>query len=704
MGEYLFIFAGACSLTSGCLLLWLNPRRGINQMFFLASLWIAFWFFSVVMTIHAGLTQDSIVALDFWLRANAAIGAFFPSILWLMRSVIVQERRDFRSLVTWSLPWFIFSSGLASLAFTDSFILSSGRTPPWPRGTAYIVFATLLVGAAFIVFFNSLRWSHRLTGVRKIEMQFLVLAPAAASMLLVTANAAGNLLGFPWVRRLSPVWFLAMHAIAMWTISYYRIFDAKQMMASVAQKLVIFVAAIGTASLFLFPLSARTSETMALSIAAGVSCGTALLLASSTKKIFGLDAKQRLVAPRQQIIEWARQEPDEERLKLRFAELLRDWSQSERTELISAAAPNASYPNSPVTSVWINELVTKEGWITPESLQRRKPTEKILACLDFLSANGLGALLTVPKGNPNPSLVVTLGTKTSLRPYTFPDIQLLLELAELMDNTLMHSRVAAHAAKLERMESAMMMSRGLAHDLNNLVTPVSTFLMHMEDRVASGTSEAAVFSDAKHSLKVMESYIRESLFFARQLNPEFEEVDSAEILKSVIALTGKRAADHQIRVALGTVGVGRVRADKALLQRLLQNLVYNAIDASREGQSIEISSQIAESTSVEFLVCDHGTGIPAELTQRIFEPYFTTKGSKSETRGLGLGLAISRKIVDLHGGHISSSPNQPQGTVFLVRLPRSDLPDLSRFPKTETMAGPPAAVPTVPIIHPVELL
>ncbi len=289
-----------------------------------------------------------------------------------------------------------------------------------------------------------------------------------------------------------------------------------------------------------------------------------------------------------------------------------------------------------------------------------------------MSLHQLGALLAVPKGSFPPSLVIGLGQKASLRPYTFPDTQDLLALAELMDNILTHSRVSAHAARIEKMASATMMSRGLAHDLNNLATPVSTFLHHMDGKVTANTPEAEVLTAAKHSLNVMQDYIQESLFFARQLIPHFSPVDAHELLASILRLSHERAAAASVRVVLSGEENFTFVADEALLKRLLQNLVFNSLDASQPGESIEVSASIAEGNQVSLRVTDHGQGIAPEIRDHIFEPYFTTKNSGNEHRGFGLGLAICQKIAELHGGKIVVSPDTVRGSVFTVLIPKGD--------------------------------
>jgi signal transduction histidine kinase len=408
--------------------------------------------------------------------------------------------------------------------------------------------------------------------------------------------------------------------------------------------------------------------TPAILIATTIGGCIAALSDKPTRRWLNLDPQQQVARPRRMIINWAREGLDEEQLKMRMEALLREWNKTERTLLFSFN--DIACQNVGISKTWAGlTTVTKEGWITPEALQRLRTLDGMKECGEFLERERLGALLAVPKGSPTPSLFVALGCKISRRPYTYPDIQVLLELAELMDNILTHARVASRMAQIEKMETAAMMSRALAHDLNNLATPVAAFLLHMEPRINPDTDEADVFHDAKRAVHVMEDYIRESLFFTRRLAPNFRPTTAGEILNSVTQLTQPRAEAQTVKVICIEPPKLELIADDVLIQRLLQNLVHNAIDASPQGGSVTIVAEAPDSNHVQFHVTDQGCGIAPEIRNRIFEPYFTTKTTGSDVRGLGLGLAICRKICDLHDGTIVAVSSPGPGSQFTVTLP-----------------------------------
>ena len=108
-----------------------------------------------------------------------------------------------------------------------------------------------------------------------------------------------------------------------------------------------------------------------------------------------------------------------------------------------------------------------------------------------------------------------------------------------------------------------------------------------------------------------------------------------------------------------------VRVDPEQLRRVIINLVDNAIEATDRRGTIVLETAYDRSNSlVRITVADDGAGIPPEEREKLFLPYYSTKG-----RGSGLGLAIVRRIVAEHGGNIDVSDNVPRGTRFTIELP-----------------------------------
>jgi PAS domain S-box-containing protein len=148
--------------------------------------------------------------------------------------------------------------------------------------------------------------------------------------------------------------------------------------------------------------------------------------------------------------------------------------------------------------------------------------------------------------------------------------------------------------------------------------------------------------------------------------PEREVVDLNEILREMTVLLGD-TADRQsisIRTELDR-GLPRTTADRIQLQQVLMNLMLNGIEAMCEtGGELTIASRTTEPGQLMVSVSDWGIGLPADEAERIFDAFFTTK-----PQGTGMGLSISRRIIESHGGRLWASPNAGRGAIFHFTLP-----------------------------------
>jgi two-component system nitrogen regulation sensor histidine kinase NtrY len=153
--------------------------------------------------------------------------------------------------------------------------------------------------------------------------------------------------------------------------------------------------------------------------------------------------------------------------------------------------------------------------------------------------------------------------------------------------------------------------------------------------------------------------------FARMPKPEFQRLDLNELVRSALALY-QGAAPVGIRLA---ERLPQIDADKNQLNQVVLNLVENARDAigSRSEGRITVSTRLGEASDrVMLIVEDNGPGIPLDLKDKVFAPYFTTKHTKG---GTGLGLAIVHRIVSDHGGRIALADAPGGGARFAIELP-----------------------------------
>jgi signal transduction histidine kinase len=215
----------------------------------------------------------------------------------------------------------------------------------------------------------------------------------------------------------------------------------------------------------------------------------------------------------------------------------------------------------------------------------------------------------------------------------------------------------------------------MAHDLNNLTTPVWTLLQLLSEGVPQEVLRTDLAPVAMRNIQTMREYIREALFFSENLRPDFQTGRLDVLVQETvdIARQNKRKG-KEIEYSLRVAGDIVVEMDRVLIGRLLANVISNAVDASEMQGNIEVEVIRLVKTDAErdwfrVRVTDHGTGIAVSDMARIFQPYFSTKKTGDDNRGFGLGLAICRKIASLHGGNLFVSSEVGRGTIVNLDLP-----------------------------------
>lgn len=271
--------------------------------------------------------------------------------------------------------------------------------------------------------------------------------------------------------------------------------------------------------------------------------------------------------------------------------------------------------------------------------------------------------------------LLIVGEKASGKEFTNIDTQLLISLAENVALIVNQISLKNQLLLTKELDLLGRMSRGMAHDLNNLTTPVWTLLQLLADGVPGETLRTELAPVATRNLQTMRDYIKEALFFSENLRPDFQTGRLDLLVQGVIesARQNKRKG-KDIRYELVLCGDVLVDMDQVLIRRLLTNIIANAVDASPDPGSIKVEIIRLVKTEpgrdwIRVRITDHGSGIQSEDLNRIFQPYFTTKNTGDEDRGFGLGLVICRKIATLHEGKLAVSSQVGKGTIVNLDLP-----------------------------------
>lgn len=209
--------------------------------------------------------------------------------------------------------------------------------------------------------------------------------------------------------------------------------------------------------------------------------------------------------------------------------------------------------------------------------------------------------------------------------------------------------------------------RAVAHEIKNPLNAIAVRLEILRARLESQAPEAEGEIDLLcREVGRMDKVVKTFLDLGRPVKLERAKVYVAALLDDVISLVRPQAerAGITIEWLAGSV-VPAIEADEGLLRQALLNVIQNGLEAMPEGGVLGV--EIREQAGLcEIAVSDTGKGIPAELRDRIFEPYFSSKEN-----GAGLGLAIVRRTVHSHGGQITVESRVGQGTTFRFLLPVS---------------------------------
>ena len=288
---------------------------------------------------------------------------------------------------------------------------------------------------------------------------------------------------------------------------------------------------------------------------------------------------------------------------------------------------------------------------------------------------GLSGSIVFPFRVDNEPLgFLLIGEKQNGGRISSEEARLLVELSENISLVVNQISLKNQIVRAEELELIGRMSQGMAHDLNNLTTPISTLLQLMEAGGADDIVRSELVPIARRNMEKMRAYIRESLFFTDRLRANVQPLRLDILVQNVVndAIAAKRKG-KTVCYEIDLCGEVFASLDAVLTQRLLANLIANAVDASDEGGIIGVALDRLKTEKgrewVRISVTDQGCGIPMEIQKRIFEPYFSTKKTGDDERGFGLGLAICKKIATLHGGALMLKSELGIGTTFSLDLP-----------------------------------
>jgi len=212
------------------------------------------------------------------------------------------------------------------------------------------------------------------------------------------------------------------------------------------------------------------------------------------------------------------------------------------------------------------------------------------------------------------------------------------------------------------------MSSSIAHELRNPLVPIGGFANLIYKRVEDGSPLKKYADIIVREINRMEGLLQNILYFTKEVKPVLEPVNLNEIINDLLFMYNKTCSDKNIELKVRlSSDMPVIQIDPSKIRQALINILTNAVHAMSDGGILTIESSMKEKDGMPYAfisIEDTGAGIPEEVRKSIFEPFFTTK-----IQGLGLGLTLTKAIVDAHGGKIAVESMEGRGTTFTIILP-----------------------------------
>jgi len=237
-----------------------------------------------------------------------------------------------------------------------------------------------------------------------------------------------------------------------------------------------------------------------------------------------------------------------------------------------------------------------------------------------------------------------------------------------------------------KLEALGQLAGGIAHDLNNMLTPIMGYATLLLEKLADNTGESQqdltlIIEAAERSSKL----VQQLLIFARKQAIEINPVDLNEIIRNLESMLRRMLRENIDSTFQLAPDLGAILGDSGQIQQILINLAVNAQDAMPHGGRLIIATErknldeaVVRMLGGEMsgphavlIISDNGCGMDSDTQLKIFDPFFTTK---APGKGTGLGLATVYGIVKQHRGHISVNSELGKGTTFRIYFPLTDLP------------------------------
>ncbi len=251
----------------------------------------------------------------------------------------------------------------------------------------------------------------------------------------------------------------------------------------------------------------------------------------------------------------------------------------------------------------------------------------------------------------------------SLKPILNKELHVVFIIAEGRDITEMVRAQKRETSMLKALASIGESASVLAHEIKNPITAINSALRAVADKL--GEDEQNVLIDLSSRMQKLERLMRRTLSLAKPLDLHLRPLSPDQLFRDVASTLREELLQSDSKIEVSVMeNTPSILADAGLLEEVITNLVKNALEAAEYGGRIRLSAAPTGTNSVKLCVEDNGPGIDESVRSSLFHPFVTTKST-----GTGIGLALSKKIVEEHEGEITIETSELGGAQFRVILP-----------------------------------
>ncbi|MBL9204113.1 MAG: hypothetical protein JNN01_03465 [Opitutaceae bacterium] len=468
-------------------------------------------------------------------------------------------------------------------------------------------------------------------------------------------------------------------ALLAYSITTHKIFDAQYLFRITAYFLTLG-AITTTLSLLLYESLQGTAPVLLIfSIVAASAIAVNRLIGTKLDKLFF--NRPELSAARESVHKVARTALSEDRLKAELAATIGGWTETTVSVLSPEEGPS---DGSALQSLGLDDPVFQAlqelRWVTPERLQRERTSTSRALLQSYLETHHLGALVISTKEET--PLVLAIGLRLSRRPFTYPEVQHLLEFASLSQLALTKVRLVEQAMHADRLVTVGVLGASLAHEIRNPLYAIKAFADLLADHYDRPEFRDQFRTMVGAEIVRIDELLSQLMRMASPRKPVLVIQHLHTVVEQSLDLVGHKIRSQGIVLQTDFQATqDELATDSAYTRQVLFNLCLNAIQVlvdRPDPRWIRIATRDVPE-GLELSVSDNGPGIPEAIRGRLFQRF-----QSMSARGLGLGLSISREIMVSLGGSLDADAFKPgQGAVFRAVFPR---------PASMTASNPPAMV------------